>query len=401
MTDVATKCPILRWGFRASLVALIALAAAGAWARFLVQQRSDWSPVAWSLNPQAPLGPQLQAGLVKETAANPPILGQALAIHAPRLGLDGVWVAGEDVRADDGIRVASNIKPFVAVAALKLVEQGALQLDAPIGPYLTPKMAQVLASKPEVKARITLRQLLSHASGLRDYGDSPVFQALAYVPTAFGLAWHWTPEVEVWIATHLLPIGAQDSHFAYSDTNYLLASDMIAKASGHANAGLALRALLDWSSLGAPRTFWESYEAAPPNTRIARHFRGGIEDTHLDVSFDQYGGGGLVMPIRDLVMAHRAVVRGTSFAKPEATRTIMQTPTTAEGSGGYALGLSKVEIDEVVCWSHGGRWGTYALDCPSIDFSVARSWGQSNSGPDLTDPQGPILPLIRAAKSGG
>jgi CubicO group peptidase (beta-lactamase class C family) len=56
---------------------------------------------------------------------------------------------------------ASNSKPLCAVAALQLVEQGKLDLDADVRRYV-PEF-------PDKGAKITLRRLLSHQSGLPHY----------------------------------------------------------------------------------------------------------------------------------------------------------------------------------------------------------------------------------------
>jgi D-alanyl-D-alanine carboxypeptidase len=244
---------------------------------------------------------------------------------------------------------------------------------------------------------VTLRDLLNHSSGIPDYGNSQVFQVIAYIPTAFGFARHWTAGEQVWFSLNMLPNHDVGAAFDYSDTNYLLASDMIAKATGAPNAGVALRQLLNWPALGADETYWEGYEPTPAGTRIARHFRGGIEDTKLDISFDQYGGGGLVMSLDDLARSHRAVVRGEVFGDPKIGL-VMKTPGLAQRSDGYALGLHKMTIEGIECWGHGGRWGTVALHCPSIDLTIARSTGQSNAGPDDGDPKGVVAGLVRLLK---
>lgn len=60
-------------------------------------------------------------------------------------------------------RLASVTKPIVATAALKMMEQGLLQLDDPVSkylPYFTPP------SPDGVVRPITLRQLFAHTSGL-------------------------------------------------------------------------------------------------------------------------------------------------------------------------------------------------------------------------------------------
>jgi D-alanyl-D-alanine carboxypeptidase len=374
-------------------ISLIVLSAS-IWARVQVSENRGWSDRPWKLSADASLPAQIQRNLDIETAGNPNVLGQSLHVLAPRLKIDTTFVSGPDLRPTDDIRVASNIKTFVAAAALKLVEQGKLSLDAPIGPYVSEPMRKILAKRTGTLEKVTLRQLLNHTSGIPDYGNSPVFQTLAYVPTAFGWAPHWTAQQQVWIGARLLPNTPPGVQFDYSDTNYLLASDMIAKATGLGNAGLALSHLLNWRAIGADETYWEGYEEPPIGTRRIRQFRGAIEDTNLDVSFDQYGGGGLVMSLDDLSRAHRAIMRGEVFADPTKTLTEMKLAGSAEGSGSYGLGISETFVEGVSCWGHGGRWGTIALYCPSIDLTVSRSLGQSNVGLDFSDPSGPIAALV-------
>jgi D-alanyl-D-alanine carboxypeptidase len=379
------------------IILLMGLGSAAIYARVVVEQKSGFVVGNYALRADLPLAPQIQTGLDGETKANGNILGQSLHVIAPRLGLDASFVSGPDLLPSDDIRVASNIKPFVAAAALKLVEQGKLSLSDPIGPYLSQDMAKILTAKSDKADKVSLRDLLDHNSGIPDYGNSQIFQAIAYIPTAFGFARHWTPREQVWFAFNTLPLDAVGANFDYSDTNYLLASDMIAKATGTPNAGVALRSLLDWQALGATETFWENYEAKPAGTRMVRHFRGGIEDTKLDVSFDQYGGGGLVMSIGDLARAQRALLQGTIFTDPGSLEE-MKTFGSVQGSHGYGLGLQQMTIEGVTCWGHGGRWGTLAFSCPSIDLTIARSTGQSNASPDGGDPKGVVAALVRLLK---
>lgn len=73
----------------------------------------------------------------------------------------GVAESGSDrpVQSDTLFQAASISKPVAALGALRLVESAKLTLDAPVGKYL---------GAPTLLARdaITLRQLLSHTSGL-------------------------------------------------------------------------------------------------------------------------------------------------------------------------------------------------------------------------------------------
>ena len=119
--------------------------------------------------------------------------------------------AGRAMQQDQLFRFASLTKPVVAVTALRLADQGKLDLQAPVSrylPYFTTRLADGTPAVP------TLAQLLSHTSGLH-YGfgeerDGPYHQAgvsdgldgatltleenlrrLAGVPLDFGPGSHW------------------------------------------------------------------------------------------------------------------------------------------------------------------------------------------------------------------
>jgi CubicO group peptidase (beta-lactamase class C family) len=81
--------------------------------------------------------------------------------------------AGKPVRRDTIFRLASVTKPFVATAALAMMDKRLIRLDDPVTrylPYFTPKLAD--GSAPT----ITLRHLITHTSGLSyDYGPDPDF----------------------------------------------------------------------------------------------------------------------------------------------------------------------------------------------------------------------------------
>jgi CubicO group peptidase (beta-lactamase class C family) len=66
--------------------------------------------------------------------------------------------------ADTICWIASLTKPITATAAMKLVEAGELDLDEPIANYL-PELAE-LRTNDGVKREVTIRQLMSHSSGI-------------------------------------------------------------------------------------------------------------------------------------------------------------------------------------------------------------------------------------------
>lgn len=85
---------------------------------------------------------------------------------------------GVPLTVDSVMRIASLTKQFTAVGILKLVGEGRLSLDAGLG--------ALLPNCPQSWGALTVRQLLSHTSGLT--GDmGPVFAAPSVDRTPDGL----------------------------------------------------------------------------------------------------------------------------------------------------------------------------------------------------------------------
>jgi CubicO group peptidase (beta-lactamase class C family) len=70
---------------------------------------------------------------------------------------------GQAITPDTIMPIASLSKSFTAMAVMQLVEQGKVQLDRPVREYL----ADFTLADPRA-ARITVRQLLAHTSGMSD-----------------------------------------------------------------------------------------------------------------------------------------------------------------------------------------------------------------------------------------
>ncbi len=106
----------------------------------------------------------------------------------------------QPVRADTVFAINSITKAFTGVAAMRQVERGGLDLGAPVGRYLD--------DLPEAWRAVTIRQLLSHMSGLPDVMRAPT------VETDAAAAWDWVRQ---------RPVGfAPGTRFHYCQTNYTL-----------------------------------------------------------------------------------------------------------------------------------------------------------------------------------
>ena len=86
-------------------------------------------------------------------------------------------ITGKPVTGDTIFDVASISKAITAYAALSLVERGVLSLDEPVHQYLS----QPWLPPSAYAEQITLRQLLSHTSGLTN-AVNPVNKSIVYPP---------------------------------------------------------------------------------------------------------------------------------------------------------------------------------------------------------------------------
>ncbi len=115
-------------------------------------------------------------------------------------------------------KIASNSKLYVAVAITKLVHDNRLSLDKTLGDYFPE-----LVGKIEYAEKITLRMMVQHRSGIPNLTDSPNY-------------WENPPnsnkealELVLGLPANFVP----GEDYEYSNTNYLLLSNLIEKTVGY------------------------------------------------------------------------------------------------------------------------------------------------------------------------
>ena len=170
-------------------------------------------------------------------------------------------IARLPVTPDTSFEIGSITKQFTTAAILQLQAAGKLNIDRPLSDYL-PKAPHA--------HEVTLRQLLSHTSGLHDYLDLPddqidrlVQQPIAYeslVARVADLPLDFTP----------------GSRWAYSNTGYLLLGRVIEVASGEPYRDYLQRHILDPLQMTATHTSAEEPRLANM-AKGYRHAHGAIE----------------------------------------------------------------------------------------------------------------------------
>lgn len=124
---------------------------------------------------------------------------------------------GVPMSRDTVFRIASMTKPVTSVGIMMLYEEGRLRLDDPVGTYLPAyKGREVMATFDEkdatyttrpARSEMTIRQLLTHTSGLSYPFTSPAVLAIQtktgkdpkMLPLLFdpGTKWHYSPATAV------------------------------------------------------------------------------------------------------------------------------------------------------------------------------------------------------------
>jgi CubicO group peptidase (beta-lactamase class C family) len=211
--------------------------------------------------------------------------------------------------APDTIFEAGSVsKQFTAAAVLLLAEDGVIALDDPVRRYV-PEL-------PEYDTPITIRHLLTHTSGLRDWGS------LA------GIA-GWPRTTRVHTHAHVVDILSRQralnftpgTRWSYSNSGYNLAAVIVSRVSGMSFAEFSRTRLFE--PMGMTHTSWrDDYRRVVPGRAVA--YAGGGESGYRQaMPFEHvHGNGGLLTTVGDLLRWNeRAVaspIGGPAFAARQA-----------------------------------------------------------------------------------
>ena len=124
------------------------------------------------------------------------------------------------VKPETVFQTGSVGKQFTATAVMMLVEEGKVGLDD--------KLSKYLAGTPEVWKDVTVRNLLTHTSGITDYTDSEYTKAGGLI----NLRGDYT-ETELYQKLIRLPLNFETgTKWKYSNTGYVLLGFLIHKVTG-------------------------------------------------------------------------------------------------------------------------------------------------------------------------
>jgi CubicO group peptidase (beta-lactamase class C family) len=253
---------------------------------------------------------------------------------------------GVPVSADTVFESGSVAKQFTAMAILLLAQQGKISLDDPMRKYL-PEL-------PDYGASLTIRHVLSHVSGLREWRLIATFSG--------------TPEgTYVLDNQDLLRIASRQralnfdpgTAYSYTNTGFNIATILIERALGNGKTFQDFTREAIFEPLQMTHTRWrDDFRAVVPNRALAYAVRAGgwIQDTPVE---NIIGAGGMLSTVGDWLLWNEnfthAKVGGAEIVRMQQTPAIL--------SGGktiaYAAGLMIGTFDGFREVSHGGSTGGY------------------------------------------
>jgi CubicO group peptidase (beta-lactamase class C family) len=236
---------------------------------------------------------------------------------------------------------ASLSKQFTAMAIMLLVERGKLSLDDKISRYI-PRL-------PDVLAKITIGQMLHHISGIRDQW------ALATMA-----GWRLSPDVitrddvmDIFVARMKSLNFKPGADFSYSNTNYLLAAEIVQKVSGRSLPEFSDRHI--FKPLKMTHTTIIQSHGQVVRDRACGYQGVGAKFQIMLPNYDLTGPTNVQTTVEDLLRWNRNFDLKTVGGK--LALAAMQT--TAKNSGTYGLGLYVETANGMPIVEHDGRDAGY------------------------------------------
>ncbi len=266
--------------------------------------------------------------------------------------------------------IGSTSKQFTAFAILLLQKQGKLSIDDDVRKYI-PEL-------PDYGKTITLRHLLTHTSGLRDY--TALFDLAGFA------------EQDLTTDKDALDILARQKgtnfppgeEWDYSNSGFFLLSQVVKRVAGESIRDFSQKNI--FTPLGMTHTqIFDYHGFVIPNRATGYSYNGERKEFVVEMSnFEQAGDGSVQTSVEDLLRWDGNFFTGKLGGKEivESMRTPGKLNNGEEHGYGFGLFMSKYRGAPVV--SHGGAWAGYRAELmrfPQQHTSIAVLCNQAESRP--------------------
>ena len=256
--------------------------------------------------------------------------------------------------------IGSTSKQFVAMCILLLEEEKKLSLDDDIRKYI-PEM-------PDYGDIITVRHLIHHISGIRDY-----LALMSLAGMSFANDYPEAQIIQLIAQQKALNFKPGDEHL-YSNSGYFLLGVIVKRVSGKTLGEFAKEKIFQPLGMNATQ-FYDDYTRIVKNRAIGyspQKDGGFVTELYL---FDVVGDGGVLTTVEDLFLWDQNFYHNKLGKSGQDLINRMLTPGSLNNGKkldyAFALGIGKYKGLKMV--SHGGGWAGYRAQLirfPEQQFSV-------------------------------
>lgn len=248
------------------------------------------------------------------------------------------------LRPDSIFEAGSVSKQFTAAAVLLLAQQGKLSLDDAARKYI-PEL-------PDYGSPLTIRHLLNHTSGLRDWGS---------VAAVAG----WPRTTRAYTHAHVLDILSRQralnyppgAEYSYTNSGYNLAAILVDRVAGKPFAEFTREAI--FTPLGMTSTSWrDDFRRIVKGRAIAYSENAGVVRQLMPFE-DVHGNGGLLTTVGDLLKWNRNFTTATVGGRAFVDRQLQQARLADGRTIAYAAGLMVLHYKGRNEVSHSGTTAAY------------------------------------------
>jgi CubicO group peptidase (beta-lactamase class C family) len=258
---------------------------------------------------------------------------------------------------DSKFYIASTSKQFTAACIALLSIEGKIGLDDEIQKYI-PEL-------PKYQDKITVRNLVHHTSGLRDYLGLMYLSGKSFED-------YFTINDGIKLLTKQMATNfSPGDEYLYSNSGYILLAEIVNRVSG-----MTIRKYADkniFQPLGMTNTFFNDDHSQITENRVISYRKQSDTLKRFVQNFDALGDGNLLTTVNDIYLwdqnFYHNKVGGKDFIDLILTQGIINNGDTLQ----YAFGLVHGKYKGLKTVSHGGAFlgfRTQLIRFPEQNFSV-------------------------------
>lgn len=231
--------------------------------------------------------------------------------------------------------IASGTKLFTAVGIGVLIDQGRIALDATVRDILGEHLGFLGEHLGFVDERATIRQLLTHTSGIYDYLDETLVSDIERITVQI-------PWYELDTPSDYLPLfegqtmqTRSGERYAYSNGGYVFLAILLERVARARYRDVIREHIL--RPTGMERSGFHSFDDLPPNT--ARGYLADRTTSNVDRLPRRGGGDGGMYTTSEELRAFWDALVGGRLLSEALTRTFLRTHHTFDEERGYGCGV--------------------------------------------------------------